>query len=83
MADWVCRSLGGSLIQRLHLTTLLRRLGLQITSFTQDGSSRTEMYLLHFSIVDGSGDTSSIVFTVYGLHTEKKEKCKQFEQVQE
>ncbi len=46
--------------------SLLRRLRLQMTSFTQDGSSHTEMYLLHFSIVEGSRDASSIFFTVYG-----------------
>ncbi len=34
--------------------------------FTQDGISHTEMICLHFSIVEGSGDTSSIFFTVYG-----------------
>ncbi len=72
MVDWVCGGLGGSLIPRIHLSTLLRRheplqrrLGLQMTSFTQDGSSHTEMYSLHFSIVEGIGDASSIFFTVY------------------
>ncbi len=77
MVDWVCGSLGGSLIPRFHLTTLLqtrapnksllRRLGLQMKSFSQDGSSHTEMYSLHFSIVEGSGNASSIFFTVYDL----------------
>ncbi len=130
MVDWVCWSLGGSLIPRLHLTTLLRRLwlqtnlycadsgskqistaqtrapnesllrrlwlqtnlycadsgskristaqtrapnesllrrlGLQMTSFSQDGNGHTEMYSLHSSIVEGSGDALSIFFTVYG-----------------
>ncbi len=42
MADRVCRSLGGSLIPRLHLTTLLRRLGLQTNLYCADsGSKRT------------------------------------------
>ncbi len=40
--------------------SLLRRLGLQMTSLTQDGSSHTEMYSLHFSIVEGSVDASFI-----------------------
>ncbi len=62
MFDWVCGSLGGSLIPGLHPTTLLHRLGLQMTSFTQDGSSHTEMYSLHFSKVEGRGDASSICF---------------------
>ncbi len=53
MIDWVCWSLGGSLIPRLHLTTLLRRLWLQKKlycadsdskwSFSQDGNGHTEM----------------------------------------
>ncbi len=43
MVDWVCRSLGGSLIPQLHLTTLLRRLVLQMMSFSQDGNGHTEM----------------------------------------
>ncbi len=42
--------------------SLLRIIGLQMTSFTQDGSSHTEMHSLHFSIVEGSGDESSIFF---------------------
>ncbi len=46
MVDWVCGSLGGSLIE----------------SFSQDGNGHTEMYSLHFSIVEGSGDASSIIF---------------------
>ncbi len=62
MVDWVCWSLGGGLILRLHLTTLLRRLGLQITLFSHDGSGHTEMFWLQFSIVEGSGDASSIFF---------------------
>ncbi len=33
---------------------------LQITSFTHDGSGHTEMFWLHFSIVEGSGDRLSI-----------------------
>ncbi len=36
MVDWVCGSLGGSLIPRLHLTTLLRRLGLQTNLYCSD-----------------------------------------------
>ncbi len=45
---------------------LLLRLVLQITWFTQDSSSHTEMYLLHFSIVEGSGETRRpSFFTVY------------------
>ncbi len=55
MVDWVC----GSLILRLRLTTLLRRLwlqyesllrrlGLQMTSLTQDGNGHTEILWLHF-----------------------------------
>ncbi len=70
MADWVCGSLGGSLIPQLHLTTLLRRLGLQMMSFTQDGSGPTEMHSLHFSVVEGSGDAWSIFFTVYSKNPE-------------
>ncbi len=46
---------------------LLHRLGLQMMSFTQDGNSHAEMYSLHSSIVEGSGDASSIFFTIYGL----------------
>ncbi len=42
--------------------SLLRRLGLQMTSFTQDGSSHIEMYSLHFS---GSGDTSFLQSMVH------------------
>ncbi len=41
---------------------LLRRLWLQTTSFTQDASGHTEMLWLHFSIVERSGDASSIFF---------------------
>ncbi len=76
MADWVCGSLGGSLNPRLHLTTLapneslLCRLGFQMTSFTQDGNGPTEMHSLHFSIVEGSRDASSIFF--YSLWLEHK-----------
>ncbi len=33
-------------------------------SFTQDGSSHTAMYSLHFYIVEGSGDVH-LFFTVY------------------
>ncbi len=36
MADWVCESLGGSLIPQLHLTTLLRRLWLQKNLYCAD-----------------------------------------------
>ncbi len=71
MADWVCGSFDGSLIPRLHLTTLLRRLELQMTSFTEDGSSHIEMHSLHFSIVEGSGDASSIVFNEYYVEAKK------------
>ncbi len=40
-----------------------------MTSFSQDGSGHTEMFWLHFSVVEGSGDTSSIFcFTVYGTN---------------
>ncbi len=71
MVDWVC----GSLISAAppHDITaqtlapnesLLCRFGLQITSFTQDGSSRTEMHSLHFSMVEGS--VVHLFFTVYG-----------------
>ncbi len=72
MADWVCGSFGGGWVDSTappRYTSaqtlapnkpLLRRLGLQVTSFTQDGSSHTEMYSLQFSIVKGSGDASSI-----------------------
>ncbi len=35
--------------------SLLHRLRLQMTSFTQDGSGHTEMLWLHFCIVEGSG----------------------------
>ncbi len=42
--------------------SVLRRLGLQMTSFSQDGNGHTEMYWLHFSIVEGSRDASSIFF---------------------
>ncbi len=85
--DWVCGSLGGTLIPQLHLTTLLRRLWLQTNlycadsgsklSFTQDGSGHTEMLWLHFSIVEGSGDASSIFFfLVYGCAgLEKRKSC--------
>ncbi len=72
MVDWVCGSLGGSLIPQLHLTTLLRRLWLQMTSFSQDGNGHTEMYSLHFSIVEGSGDASSIFFySLWVGHTQQ------------
>ncbi len=40
MADWVCGSLGGSLIPRLHLTTLLRRLWLQTNLYCADSGSK-------------------------------------------
>ncbi len=42
--------------------SLLRRLGLQMTSSTQDGSGHTKMYSLHSSIVEGRGDASSLFF---------------------
>ncbi len=58
-----------SLLRRLWLQTNLycadsgyKRISTVQTSFTQDGSGRTEMYSLHFSIVEGSGDASSIFF---------------------
>ncbi len=70
MVDWVC----GSLIPLHHLTTLLRRLGLQMMSFTQDGSGHTEMYSLHFSIVEGSRDASSI--SCYSLWPFRGFRCK-------
>ncbi len=38
MVDWVCGSLGGSLIPRLHLTTLLRRLRLQTNLYYADSA---------------------------------------------
>ncbi len=69
MVDWVCGSLGRSLILRLHLTTLLQRLGLQMTSFTRDGN--TETFWLHFSIVEGSRDASSSIF-FYSLWFEQR-----------
>ncbi len=55
--------------------SLLRRLRLQITSFTQDGSSRTKMHLLHFSIVEGSGDVSSIFFLQSMVQTQT-DRCR-------
>ncbi len=76
MADWVCRSL----IPRLHLMTLLRRLWLQTNLYCADSGSKQistaqtlapnevlysrwqQPYSLHFSIVEGSGDASSIFF---------------------
>ncbi len=63
MVDWVC----GSLIPRLHLTTLLHRLWLQITSFTHNGSGHTQMLWLHFNILEGSGDASSIFFFLQSM----------------
>ncbi len=45
MADWVCGSLGGSLIQRLHLTTLLCRLGLQTNLYSADSGSKWRNFL--------------------------------------
>ncbi len=42
--------------------SLLRRLWLQMTSFTQDGNGHTEMLWLHFSIGERSGDALSIFF---------------------
>ncbi len=78
MVDWVCREFGREFDSAAppHYTTaqtrapnksLLRRLGLQMKSFSQDGTCHTEMYSLHFSIVEGSGNASSIFFTVYDL----------------
>ncbi len=40
MVDWVCGSLGGSLIPRLHLPTLLPRLGLQTNLYCADSGSK-------------------------------------------
>ncbi len=40
MADWVCGSLGGSLIPRLHLTTQLYRLWLQTNLYCADSGSK-------------------------------------------
>ncbi len=90
MVDWVCRSLGGSLIPRLHLTTLLHRLWLQTNLYCADSGSKQistaqtrapndviysrwqrpywDVYSLHFSIVEGSGDASSIFFYSLWFH---------------
>ncbi len=86
--DWLCGSLGGTLIPRLHLTIataqirapsqpILRRLGLQANLYCADSGSKWRhfrkmtaailgMFWLHFSIVEESGNASSIFFfTVY------------------
>ncbi len=40
MVDWVCGSLGGSLIVRLYLATLLHRLVLQTNLYCVDSGSK-------------------------------------------
>ncbi len=39
-----------------------------MTSFTQYGNDHTDMYSLYFSIVEGSGDASSIFFLQSMVH---------------
>ncbi len=44
--------------------SILCRLWLQMSLFSQHGNGHAEMYLLHFSIVEGSRDASSIFFSL-------------------
>ncbi len=84
MVDWFCGSLGGSLIPRLHLTTLLCWLWLQTNLYCADSGSKRistaqtlapndviysrwqwpywDALTSLFYILEGSGDTSSIIF---------------------
>ncbi len=56
--------------------SLLGRLGLQMMSFSQDGNGHSEMICLYFSTVEGSGDASSIFFTVYGWFIQERSTWK-------
>ncbi len=44
-----------------------------MTSFTQDGNGHTEILWLHFSIVEESGDASSIFFLQSMVYTMERQ----------